>query len=70
VLGGYRDAAAAMGRTEDDVERRMMERQPIAIGRTGEPEEVAAMIVFLCSERASWVTGAEILVDGGTITDT
>jgi 3-oxoacyl-[acyl-carrier protein] reductase len=69
VLDGYREAATAMGRTSDDVERRMLERQPIAIGRTGEPEEVAAMIAFLCSERASWVTGAEILVDGGTITD-
>ena len=60
---------SAMGRTEAEVDRRMMERQPIAIGRTAEPEEVAAMIVFLCSEPASWVTGAEILVDGGTITD-
>lgn len=70
VLDRYAEAAVAMGRSEPDIERRMMERQPIAIGRAGEPEEVAAMIVFLCSERASWVTGADILVDGGTITDT
>jgi 3-oxoacyl-[acyl-carrier protein] reductase len=69
VLGGYADVASAMGRTEQQIEQRMMERQPIAIGRTGEPHEVAAMIVFLCSERASWVTGADVLVDGGTITD-
>ena len=69
VLDGYASAAVAMGSSEDEVERRMMARQPIAIGRTGEPEEVAAAVVFLCSERTSWVTGAEVAVDGGTLTD-
>ena len=69
VLGGYTSAAKATGRTEAHIEQRMMARQPIAIGRTGEPHEVAAAIVFLCSEQASWITGAELLVDGGTITD-
>lgn len=34
-------------------------------GRMGRPEEVADVAVFLCSERASWVTGACISVDGG-----
>lgn len=33
-------------------------------GRMGRPEEVADVAVFLCSERASWVTGACIVVDG------
>jgi len=37
----------------------------IAMGRFGRPEEVAAVIVFVASERASWVTGACINVDGG-----
>jgi len=37
----------------------------IAFGRFGTPEEVADVVVFLCSERASWVTGASITVDGG-----
>ena len=69
VLQGYEDVAAATARTAEEIERRMVERQPIAIGRTGEPEEVAAMIVFLCSERASWVTGSLVNVDGGTLTD-
>jgi 3-oxoacyl-[acyl-carrier protein] reductase len=69
VLQGYADAGAASGRTAEQIERRMMERQPIAMGRTGEPDEVAAMIVFLCSERASWVTGSLVSVDGGTLTD-
>jgi NAD(P)-dependent dehydrogenase (short-subunit alcohol dehydrogenase family) len=69
VLRGYEDAAAASGRTPEEIEQRMVERQPIAMGRTGEPDEVAAVIVFLCSELASWVTGSLVSVDGGTLTD-
>ncbi|MBI2288070.1 MAG: SDR family oxidoreductase [Chloroflexi bacterium] len=35
------------------------------LGRLGTPEEVASVVVFLCSERASLVNGASIAVDGG-----
>jgi NAD(P)-dependent dehydrogenase (short-subunit alcohol dehydrogenase family) len=37
------------------------------IGRIGTPEEVAELIVWLCSTRASFVTGANIPVDGGYV---
>ena len=40
--------------------------QPNDIGRIGLPEEVAALVVFLCSELASYVVGATIPVDGGS----
>ena len=39
----------------------------IPLGRVGSPEEFANMVVFLASERASYVTGATIQVDGGLI---
>jgi len=45
----------------------MMEKDPVAIGRFGDPHEVAAAVVFLASEAASWVTGAALAVDGGTL---
>lgn len=35
------------------------------IGRVGRPEEVAEVIVFLCSDRAGFITGTDVLVDGG-----
>jgi 3-oxoacyl-[acyl-carrier protein] reductase len=39
----------------------------IPAGRVGTPEEFASMVVFLASERASYVTGTAIQVDGGLI---
>jgi len=38
-----------------------------AMGRLAEPEEVADAVVYLCSERASFITGHDLVVDGGVM---
>jgi 3-oxoacyl-[acyl-carrier protein] reductase len=39
--------------------------ESIPLGRIGRPEELADVVAFLCSERASFITGESIIVDGG-----
>jgi NAD(P)-dependent dehydrogenase (short-subunit alcohol dehydrogenase family) len=57
-----------MGRQELDqqlIMRTMLERTPLR--RLGQPKEVAAMVAFLISDRASFISGIDVLVDGGMI---
>jgi NAD(P)-dependent dehydrogenase (short-subunit alcohol dehydrogenase family) len=37
----------------------------IALNRIGEPDDVAAAIVFLASDAAAWITGETMVIDGG-----
>ncbi|USX49419.1 SDR family oxidoreductase [Lentzea sp. HUAS12] len=39
----------------------------VTMGRLGEPEEVAAAVAFLLGDEASWITGTDLVVDGGVI---
>jgi 3-oxoacyl-[acyl-carrier protein] reductase len=64
--GGLADQrAAVIGKTRDEVLEAVAKGRPL--GRFAEPEEIASVIVFLCSERASYVTGAAWSADGGTV---
>jgi len=47
----------------EDATSAMLENTPL--GRLGDPEDVAGAVRFLCSDQASFVTGAVLLVDGG-----
>ena len=65
--GGLLDQSqAALGRrSREEALERPASKRPI--GRLAEVGEIAAAIVFLCSERASYVSGAAWSVDGGTV---
>jgi NAD(P)-dependent dehydrogenase (short-subunit alcohol dehydrogenase family) len=64
--GGLADQqAAASMKTRQQVLEAVGAGRPV--GRLAEPDEIAAVIVFLCSERASYVTGSAWSADGGTV---
>jgi 3-oxoacyl-[acyl-carrier protein] reductase len=57
--------AQRQGRSDEDVRRTWEEEIPL--GCLGESEDIADMIVFLASERANYVTGVTVQVDGGGV---
>jgi 3-oxoacyl-[acyl-carrier protein] reductase len=57
--------AANLGQPAEEITRRLVENIPMK--RMGEPSELAAVVTFLASERASYVTGTALQVDGGFI---
>ena len=64
--GGLADQQAARSsNTREKVLETVGAGRPL--GRLAEPEEIAAVVCFLCSERASYVTGSAWSADGGTV---
>jgi len=64
VAEGMRAEAAQGGISEAEALKRSIDRIPI--GRLAEPEEIAAMVVFAASPRASYLTGTIITMDGAS----
>ncbi len=64
--GGLADQQARRtGKTREEVLAAVGKGRPL--GRLAEPAEIAAVVAFLCSDRASYVTGAAWSADGGTV---
>src|SRR5919199_572721 len=64
--GGLADQTAGrLGKSREEVLADVGKGRPL--GRLAQPEEIASVIVFLCSDRANYVTGAAWSVDGGTV---
>jgi 3-oxoacyl-[acyl-carrier protein] reductase len=63
----YLDTVKAnkLGLTSEDVEQQSIKEIPL--GRYGNPGEFAKMVVFLCSEANTYITGQTVLVDGGLV---
>ena len=59
---GDRDESAADGESGG---QRAVSIASIPLGRWGKVEEIGALAVYLCSEEAGFITGTDIVIDGG-----
>jgi acetoacetyl-CoA reductase len=63
VSPGYLATQMVEAVPKDVMETRILPQIPV--GRLGQPNEVAALVAFLCSEDAAFITGADIAINGG-----
>ena len=64
VHPGYADTPMTDKRFSDPaVRQQLLDRTPM--GRLGTAEDIANGVLFLASDEASWVTGSELVIDGG-----
>lgn len=60
-----RDMSSRTGKNLDEAMRQML--QDVPLGRYGTPEEVGNLVAFLASDRAAYINGAMITIDGGLV---
>jgi NAD(P)-dependent dehydrogenase (short-subunit alcohol dehydrogenase family) len=61
---GYADTPLTLKRFSDPaVRKELVDRTPM--GRLGTAEDIANGVLFLASDESSWVTGSELVIDGG-----
>ena len=63
ISPGYIGTKMAMAIPTDVLDFKILPQNPL--GRLGKPEEIAGLIVYLCSDEAAFVTGANIAINGG-----
>ncbi|MCW4051299.1 MAG: SDR family oxidoreductase, partial [Candidatus Bathyarchaeota archaeon] len=72
ILPGYIHSPSAFGLRgsvdDADAEEKMREfGYKIPMGRQGSPEDIGNLVLFLASDESSYLTGSEIVIDGGNI---
>jgi NAD(P)-dependent dehydrogenase (short-subunit alcohol dehydrogenase family) len=70
ILPGYIHSPSAFGLrgAEEDAEKAMREfGYKIPMGRQGTPEDIGKLVLFLASDESNYMTGSEIVIDGGNI---
>lgn len=65
IPGFFPTKMTAHMRDEDSVDAGLLAHIPL--GRLGKPDDIAGIVVFLCSRAGAYVTGAQIPVDGGVV---
>ncbi len=63
VSPGYIATKMVMAVPKDVLDAKILPQIPV--GRLGKPEEIAALVAYLCSEEAAFLTGANIAINGG-----